>query len=84
MKKAVALKYNVQQDPAPRIIAKGQGEVAQKIIDLAIKHNIMTEENTELAQLLSSQELGDAIPIEAFQVVAQILVCLYQHQGKRI
>jgi flagellar biosynthesis protein len=82
VKKAVALRYDKNADQAPVIIAMGQGEVAERIVALAKKHEILTQENPELAMLLCQQELGDFIPVEAYKAVAEIIVYLYK-QGKQ-
>lgn len=84
MKKAVALKYNEATDYAPRVIAKGQGELAERILTLAKSHDILTQENEALTSLLSKVELGDTIPKEAFKTVAEIIMYLYEQEGKRV
>lgn len=72
-KQAVALSYDVA-DAAPRIIASGKGYLAQKIIDKAKEHEIPLHQDTKLANTLSKLEIGDAIPAELYEVVAEILV----------
>ena len=72
-KTAVALGYE-PGDKAPRIIATGKGELAQKIIDRAKEVDIPLHKDDKLAKTLSKLEIGDTIPPELYEVVAEILV----------
>lgn len=76
--KAVALSYHQKKDSAPKVVAKGEGKVADKIIALALREGIKVQEHNELVGLLSVVELNDEIPVEAFTAVAEILVYLYK------
>lgn len=75
---AVALGYRHDMDEAPRVLASGRGPVAEKIIELAEKHEIPVHRDTDLAQVLSKVKLGDYIPAELFEAVAEILVFIYK------
>ena len=68
---AVALEYD--GSAAPRVTAKGQGEVAEKIIATAREHNVPLEENPLLAQALSAVELDEHIPEDLYKAVAQVI-----------
>ncbi len=68
---AVALEYDGRA--APRVTAKGRGEVAEKIIETALKADVPVEENPLLAQALSAVELDDHIPEELYKAVAQVI-----------
>lgn len=70
---SVALEYN-PGDEAPRIIASGRGIIAEKIIEKAKESDIPVYEDSKLANTLSKLEIGDAIPPELYEVVAEILV----------
>ncbi len=72
-KQAVALEYD-PSDYAPRVIASGSGYIAEKIIDKARDENIPIHEDEELAKTLSKLAIGDTIPPELYEVVAEILV----------
>lgn len=72
-KTAVALAYEPGEE-APKILATGKGEVAERIIDEAKKHDVPFYKDSALAETLSKLKLGDAIPPELYEVVAQILV----------
>ena len=73
-KTAVALKYDVDKDTAPRIVATGKGYLAEKIIDTAKEANVPIHKDDAVARSLSKLELGDTIPPELYEVVAQILI----------
>jgi len=77
VKKAVALKYDKQKDDAPRVVAKGQGQVAQNIIELAKKHDIPIKDDPDLIEVLSSLEINEAIPSEIYVAVAELLAFVY-------
>ncbi len=72
-KQAIALEYE-PEEIAPKVIASGKGHLAEKIIEEASKENIPIHEDAELAKTLSKLEIGDAIPPELYEIVAEILV----------
>lgn len=72
-KTAVALSYE-PEDGAPKILATGKGEVAEKIIQKAKESDVPLYKDNKLADTLSKLKIGDAIPPELYQVVAEILV----------
>jgi flagellar biosynthesis protein len=71
---AVALKYEHGKDSAPRVTAKGQGSVAEKIIETAKAHGVAVEPNAVLAEALSRVELDQQIPEELYRAVAEVIV----------
>lgn len=73
MQQAVALEYNPAQQ-APKVIAIGKGTLAEKIINKAKDSKIPVHRDDKLADTLSKLEIGDMIPTELYQVVAEILV----------
>ncbi len=76
---AVALRYRSELDPAPRVVAKGAGIVAQKIREIAGEHRVALVENPDVARMLwRSTEIGEAIPVELYQAVAEILAMVYR------
>jgi flagellar biosynthetic protein FlhB len=80
---AVALRYNALEAPAPLILAKGAGPIAEKIKEIARENLIPIQENKPLAQALYKQvEIGDMIPEELFQAVASILAKLDKFKKK--
>ena len=72
-KTAVALSYE-PGDRAPKILATGKGEVADRIIEKAKESNVPLYKDNKLADTLSKLQIGDAIPPELYDVVAEILV----------
>lgn len=76
--KAVALKYNSEQDEAPVVIASGYGSVAEKIIDIAEQKGIPVFRDDSAASLLCMLEVGNTIPLELYQVIAAIYCQILQ------
>ncbi len=72
-KTAVALAYQ-PGDQAPKILAAGKGEVAERIIEAAEASDVPFYQDSQLAQTLSKLQIGDTIPPELYEVVAEILV----------
>ena len=73
VKQAVALEYNPSED-APRVIASGRGILAEKIIEKAQESDVPIPRDDKLADTLSRLDIGDMIPPELYEVVAEILV----------
>lgn len=73
VKQAIALEYD-PNDIAPKVIATGSGHVAERILDEAKKENIPIHEDEKLAATLSKLDVGENIPPELYEVVAEILV----------
>ena len=72
-KTAVAIEY-VPGEAAPKILATGKGQVAEKIIEKAKESNVPLYKDNKLADTLSRLKIGDMIPPELYEVVAEILV----------
>lgn len=79
---AVALTWNPKVADAPRVVAKGQGSIAEQIIALAFAHGVRVREDADLAQILSVVELDQDIPVEAFVAVAEILAYVYRMNNR--
>ncbi|MGD1076658.1 MAG: EscU/YscU/HrcU family type III secretion system export apparatus switch protein [Thermodesulfovibrionales bacterium] len=62
---------------APKVIAKGKGKVAEKILEIAKKYNIPIQEDRELVEVLSSLDLYQEIPPKLYRAVAEILAFVY-------
>ena len=73
VKQAVALEYD-PADSAPRVIAVGRGALAEKIIEQAKQAEVPVHKDDKLADTLSKLQIGDMIPPELYEVVAEILV----------
>jgi len=80
---AIALKFNQEEMSAPVVVAKGMRKIALKIKEIAKQHNIPIIEKPVVARLLyKSAEVGHEIPVELYQVVAEILANVYQMKKK--
>ncbi len=75
--KAAAISYDINKDEAPKIIASGQGTIAEKIIEAAREHDIAIEENQDIIDVLVQLNIGEEIPAELYQAVAEILSFIY-------
>jgi len=82
IKKAIALKYDRAKDLAPKVKASGKGKIAEKIIDIARKHNIPVEQDDDLAEVLSKLEVEEEIPADLYAAVAQLLAFVYSKNKK--
>jgi flagellar biosynthesis protein len=81
---AVALRYHPQApflDAAPRLVAKGEGMLADRILDLARKHGIPVEHDPDLLAALEPLDVDAVLPPELFQAVAIMLAALYRANG---
>ncbi|WP_342358485.1 EscU/YscU/HrcU family type III secretion system export apparatus switch protein [Terrarubrum flagellatum] len=79
---AVAIAYDRETDHAPRVIAKGRGELAERIIATAREHGVAIEANPALAAALSFVELDDHIPEELYRAVAAVISFVLKMQQK--
>ena len=77
---AIALEYDGHG--APRVTAKGRGELAQRIIDTGREHDVAIEQNAVLAQALSAVELDDQIPEELYRAAAQVIAFVLSLRGE--
>ena len=82
---AVALKYDPNRDNAPHLIAKGQDELALRIVKVGEEHDVVVIENKPLARgIYASTPLGAEIPGEYYGVVAEILVQVYKLKNRKL
>ena len=80
--KAVALRYDKQEDHAPRVVAKGKGYLAEKIIGVAREHDIPLYKDKNLVQVLEALDLETEIPPELYRAVAEVLAFIYRLNNK--
>lgn len=73
LKQAVAIEYD-PNDMAPKIVATGRGKIAERIIEKAKESNVPVHEDAKLAGTLSKLDIGEYIPPELYEVVAEVLV----------
>lgn len=77
-KKAVALKYDPVKNNAPHVVAKGSGEVADKIVEKAAEHDVLVREDKALIQLLYQLEINEQIPPHLYPIIAEVFTLVYQ------
>ena len=81
-KRAVALRYDLDRDSAPTVVAKGSGLIAEKIIELAEEYDIPLYQDPDLAEVLCTIDLGDYIPPDLYKAIAEVLAFVYRMNGK--
>ena len=79
---AVAIKYD-QTESAPRVVAKGYGSIAERIIRTAKENDLYVHESPELVGLLMQVDLDQHIPPELYQAVAELLAWLYMLESRQ-
>ena len=75
---AVALAYQRENNNAPKVVAKGSGYIAEKILATAKQNSVPVYKNKTLVSMLMAVELDREIPPELFQVVAEVLAYIYR------
>ena len=75
---AIALRYEAGHDLAPRVLAKGRGEVAERILAIAREHNIPLHEDQDLVRLLLVLDLDVEIPPHMYRALAEVLAHVYR------
>lgn len=84
VKTAIALEFNPDEDDAPRVVAAGNGLVAERILEVARENDIPIRQDEVLAQALSMVDLEQVIPQELYAVVAEVLAYVYKIKNKRV
>lgn len=77
-RKAVALRYEAGKDRAPRVVAKGEREMAERIAAVAREHHVPVHEDRELVDLLAALDLDTEIPADLYRAVAEVLAFIYR------
>jgi flagellar biosynthesis protein len=80
--KVVAVKYDKSKDLAPRVVAKGSGFIADKIVKLASEKGVYLYEDAALVEVLSAVDLDQEIPEELYKAVAEVLVFIYTLENR--
>lgn len=81
-KKAAALRYDAKKDAAPKVVAKGSGKIAERILQIAKEHNVPIKDDPQLVEVLSTLDLYQEIPPELYRAVAEILAFVYRMTKK--
>jgi len=77
IKKAAALKYDRERDRAPKVVAKGKGEVAGNIIKIAELNDLPIRKDEDLIEMLSKVEIDKEIPTALYVAVAEVFKFIY-------
>jgi len=84
-REAVALHFDrEQQERAPSVVARGRGEIADRILETAAAAGVPVREDRDLLELLSMVELGEEIPVEVYGAVAQLITFLWAMNEERL
>lgn len=81
-KLAIALEYDRAADPAPRVVATGEGRFAEQLLEIAFANGVKVRQDADLAEILAAIEVESVIPLEAFCAVAEIMSYLYRANGE--
>jgi flagellar biosynthesis protein len=77
-RRAVALRYDAQRDGAPKVIAKGAGHIADRIMALAEEHGVVVHHDPDLVGLLAQLDVQAEIPEHLYRAVAEVLAFVYR------
>ena len=77
-KKAAAITYDADKDRAPRVTAKGRGEIARRIIAAANENKVPIVEDQNLVEVLEALDVDVEIPSDLYRAVAEVLVFVYR------
>jgi len=77
-KKAIAMRYDSKKEHAPKVIAKGKGNVASNIIKIAQLHKLPIKKDADLLELLSKVELDHEVPENLYKAVAELFSFVYK------
>lgn len=80
--RAVALRYEHEKDDAPRVVAKGRGEIAKQIVEIAREHGVTIYEDDDLVEVLSRLDINQLIPPELYYAIAEVLAFVYRVNGR--
>ncbi|MDR3077157.1 MAG: EscU/YscU/HrcU family type III secretion system export apparatus switch protein [Planctomycetota bacterium] len=80
---AVALRYHEDREAAPRVLAKGRGRVAERIVEIARERGIPIRDDPDLVEALAKLDTGSLIPSELYPAVAEVLAFVYRQSQRR-
>ena len=78
----MAIVYDESENAAPKIVASGKGTIAEKIIETAREAGIHIQQDANLVELLAKVDVGEEIPVEIYQTVAEVLAFVYKVNNK--
>ncbi|WJY28753.1 MULTISPECIES: EscU/YscU/HrcU family type III secretion system export apparatus switch protein [Sporosarcina] len=77
-REAVALSYVPEQNDAPKVTAKGKGQIADNILQKAKEHGVPIQEDPSLVELLGQLDVNETIPEQLYQAVSEVLAYVYR------
>lgn len=80
---AIAIRYDLAKDRSPRLVAKGKGVIADRILDLAKEHGVPVHQDPELLEALARLDVQQEIPGELYQIMAEVLTFIYRANKKK-
>ncbi len=80
--RAVAILYDKAKANAPQVVASGQGKIAARIIEAALEAGVPIQEDPDLVELLARVPVGEEIPVELYQAVAEVLAFVYRTNNR--
>ena len=80
----VALRYEAKKDHAPKMVGKGRGYLAEKILELAKQNNIPIRQDKNLLQIISRLDLNQEVPADVYRAVAEILAFVYRLSSRKL
>ena len=83
IKKAIALRYNTEKENAPKVVAKGKGLIAQRIIKIAEENELPIKKDEDLVELLTQIEIDKEIPANLYKAVAEVFSFIYNVTNKK-
>lgn len=83
-KKAAALRYDHEKDAVPRMVAKGQGHMAERIMEVARENGVTIREDPDLLEMLCQLEVNQFIPEKLFSAVAEVMAYVYRMNNRQI
>lgn len=81
-KKAVALLYDQNKSAAPKVVASGSNLIADRIIAAALEAGVHIREDRDLVEMLAKIPIGEEIPVELYQTIAEVLAFVYSVNSK--
>ena len=82
-KKAVALRYDTERETVPKVVAKGSGSTAERIIALAEEHGVPVHDDPDLVEILSKLDINEEIPSSLYVAVAELLAFVYSLNSEK-
>jgi flagellar biosynthesis protein len=77
-RQAVGLSYQPDSEAAPRVVAKGKGELAERLLAIAEEHGVPIKRDPDLLQFLTATQVGEEVPEEVYAAVAALIAFLWR------